>query len=707
MTFNATDAQRLRDLAFNAGYWLLPITPGKKKPAIRGWQEKRCENLALINRAQRIGLVMGKKNLWAFDVDSKHWPKSKNAFNKMLHDHIDSEFDPDEYLHQETPSGGLHFVFKINDADWTDKTMSNQKFAKNHEGEVVLESRGAGGQILIYKEAILSKLESLKEVSSSRIYELIDWANCFDKNPEKKKQYNETVTIKSKHQSSGSDSFKEFNELYKDLPLQYLQKNGFTIVGENKIGIQVKRPGDSTSSHSGVIFHDTGGLKMFSTSTDFEAEEVYTPFDIFKIQNNIDDNHEAIMLAKEQRLIADDIDELMEGIEVAEVAIKKAKKQIKERVRMLKSFSPSEFVSVESKKPPMELIGEVIPMSGLTVLFGLTKVGKSVFAYQLMHEIALGKDIIGGTLKNESGAKKVVFYDNENPRGVIRRRYTVEDDLSTFFWKDLEGKIEIILDNTEDLEELPEKAPTSADYLNEAVEIIQEAIDNGAEVIFVDNMMRLVQGNSKEANIMGDIMLRFKALSETNRVAIILVTHTNKEYKTTKLTPYHIGGSAMTANYASSYIALNRNVSETKYWLTVPAGRFGSPIPGGKCIPYSIKSEGNNTFLEFEEMQFESDMNDEDEDGFWEGTNVRETNQFDIKKRAYQAFHGEADKNCSEVLRLLKAEFGSRAPKDSKTVNAWVCEMENSKIPNIPKNHDAPNSEQASIDLTDINKNLI
>ena len=472
MTFNATDAQRLRDLAFNAGYWLLPITPGKKKPAIRGWQEKRCENLALINRAQRIGLVMGKKNLWAFDVDSKHWPKSKDAFNKMLHDHIDSEFDPDEYLHQETPSGGLHFVFKINDADWTDKTMGNQKFAKNHEGEVVLESRGAGGQILIYKEAILSKLESLKEVSSSRIYELVDWANSFDKKPEKKKQYNETVTITSKHQSSGSDSFKEFNELYKDLPLQYLQKNGFTIVGENKIGIQVKRPGDSTSSHSGVIFHDTGGLQMFSTSTDFEAEEVYTPFDIFKIQNNIDDNHEAIMLAKEQRLIADDIDELMEGIEVAEKKpIKlKAKDFIKDGSLPPFIKTLGEYVEIGKELPPIKgYFDRWISSNAVTMFFAPTGVGKSIAMMYISELVTKGLSF-EPELPNENEPKNVFYIDMELREEDIYDRYPNYLNNKRFFrfqkpvqgephydqYWDMSGhdQLEFLLESSESIENL-------------------------------------------------------------------------------------------------------------------------------------------------------------------------------------------------------------------------------------------------------------
>ena len=39
-------------------------------------------------------------------------------------------------------------------------------------------------------------------------------------------------------------------------------------------------------------------------------------------------------------------------------------------------------------KPPLELIGDCIPMSGLTVLYGLTKTGKSILAYQMMNDLA-------------------------------------------------------------------------------------------------------------------------------------------------------------------------------------------------------------------------------------------------------------------------------------------------------------------------------
>ena len=77
-------------------------------------------------------------------------------------------------------------------------------------------------------------------------------------------------------------------------------------------------------------------------------------------------------------------------------------------------------------------------------------------------------------------------------KGRNFRRYTIDGDLSTFYFKDVESNVSLVLDCIEDLKEPPEKFSTSEELLDQAIEIVTEKINEGFEVIIVDNMMRLV-----------------------------------------------------------------------------------------------------------------------------------------------------------------------------------------------------------------------
>ena len=694
-----------RELAFRAGHWLIPLRDGDSKiPAIKEWTSQRFNDLEGVIESKNIGLVTGYDNLWALDVDSKY-ATNRKEYNDFVFQFIDNHFAPYEYVWQETASKGLHFIFKLkefgNPKDW-----NNKVFTKNAEGKPLLESRGIKGYIKVYNEMVLKSLVTVMSVDEARVQKLVDWARSL--NPE--------ATVEKVNYTSNSPTdfnpFQNFNERNKDYCLRHLESLGYTRVGENSIGIQIKRPGDTHSESSGIIFHDTGKLQMFSTSTPFDTERSYSPFDMFMFANNVTQS-EAVDLAIEQGLIEDPkLERLFDGVSTSAKEETPRKKEKKKPTRVLRAFSPLEFMEVEMNKPPLELIGDCIPMSGLTVLYGLTKTGKSILAYQMMNDLARGNDLFGGFLRNEFGPKKVVYYDNENPRGVISKRYTIDGDLSTFYFKDVESNVSLVLDCIEDLKEPPEKFPTSEELLDQAIEIVTEKINEGFEVIIVDNMMRLVTGNNKESDVMSKIMYKFKSLSETYRVAVILVTHTNKEYKTTRLTPYHISGSAMTANLASTFIALNRNESETKYWLTIPAGRFGTPLGDGQCIPYQMEADSNFIGLKFKELDFESNMIEEDASEFEHVQMSTSIKDFDMKKRCWQIFYQEQNMNASQTAKQLHEEFPNRRKKpiNHKTVNAWAHDMNAwmkerdgipnlDKVPNTQESNNSQNSQDSQMEL--------
>ena len=656
----------IRENLHSKGYFIHPIKHGEKRPLTSGWQTIQCKS-ELLKQPLMVGLGMGHQNLWALDVDSKNWPNGTKDLNNQILEFVKSQFSLTSFVYQYSQSGGLHIIFKIEDADWS--KLGNAKFAKTASGDDLLESRGKGGQIVIYDESgVWSQLDRLESIGMADLSKLISFAQTF--------HFEQPKSNLNSHDNSrwidkGENRW---------IALEYLKSFGWEVVKEESDKFLVKRP-NSTNPHSGTCWKETGAIWLWSSgTTGLDEQRSYSPWDIYQMNKPI----ETEPTERKQSLS-------------------------KKPTRVLRAFSPSEFMEVEMNKPPLELIGDCIPMSGLTVLYGLTKTGKSILAYQMMNDLARGNDLFGGFLRNEFGPKKVVYYDNENPRGVISKRYSNEGDLSTFYFKDVEHNVSLVLDCIEDMIEPPEKFPSSDELLDQAIEIVTEKINEGFEVIIVDNMMRLVTGNNKESDVMSKIMYKFKSLSETYRVAVILVTHTNKEYKTTRLTPYHISGSAMTANLASTFIALNRNEFETKYWLTIPAGRFGTPLGDGQCIPYEMEADSNFIGLRFKELDFESSMVMDEETELVNSMMSTSIKDFDMKRRCWEIFYQEQNMNASQTAIQLHAEFPNRRkkPLNHKTVNAWAHDMnawmkERDGIPNSDnglKPQDSNNSHNSQIDL--------
>jgi hypothetical protein len=66
----------------------------------------------------------------------------------------------------------------------------------------------------------------------------------------------------------------------------------FIIVRQDSKKFHIKRHG-ATSTHSGYVFKDTGGMYLFSTGTIYNSEEYYTPFKAFSCKYFNNDYSEA------------------------------------------------------------------------------------------------------------------------------------------------------------------------------------------------------------------------------------------------------------------------------------------------------------------------------------------------------------------------------------------------------------------------------
>ena len=74
---------------------------------------------------------------------------------------------------------------------------------------------------------------------------------------------------------------------------------------------------------------------------------------------------------------------------------------------------------------PNMLFGELIFEKELTILFSSAGIGKTMLAVQIADHISRGKSF--GTMKNESQAQSVIFFDLELTKKQFQGRYCVRD----------------------------------------------------------------------------------------------------------------------------------------------------------------------------------------------------------------------------------------------------------------------------------------
>ena len=99
------------------GYWLVPLRPGSKIPAVEGWKSKRSRDFATLRSWAKAGLNAGiategfgdgNESLVVLDVDNKNGKDGTRALAELARnrDGLDGTYV------QTTPSGGVHLPYR-------------------------------------------------------------------------------------------------------------------------------------------------------------------------------------------------------------------------------------------------------------------------------------------------------------------------------------------------------------------------------------------------------------------------------------------------------------------------------------------------------------------------------------------------------------------------------------------------------------------
>jgi KaiC/GvpD/RAD55 family RecA-like ATPase len=283
------------------GISVVPVaTDGTKKPAPFSWrkyQDNRPTTQELINwfaqgTQQGVGAICGavSGNLEMLELEGRavaaqiHIQAKDMAENSGL-GHIWQKIQ--EGYCEMTPSGGIHWLYKISDA----QVPGNQKLARrpgeNGGVDVLCETRGEGGFVILAPSGgtchpsgeswnILSgSIATIPTLTFAEREALFSIFRCFDEMP---KIENIAQEVKSREVNLALPGDDYNSKVSWD---QILTPLGWSKVYTKGEATAWRRPGKSEGISATTNFNGKDNLYVFTTSTIFESEHSYSKFAAF------------------------------------------------------------------------------------------------------------------------------------------------------------------------------------------------------------------------------------------------------------------------------------------------------------------------------------------------------------------------------------------------------------------------------------------
>jgi hypothetical protein len=283
-----------------SGISVVPVaTDGSKRPGIDSWkkyQEKMPDVSDLMrwfNKPQDgLGLICGavSGNLEMLELEGRavaegiHEQAADIAAASGLGD-IWKTIN-DGYI-EVTPSGGLHWLYRISDGDVPGNTKIARRPGENGGVEVLVETRGEGGFVIVAPSAgtihpsggawkmLHGSPESIPTLTMAEREALHAIFHAFDSMPQVESIKHEIAPSNDGSLSPGDD----YNQRVQWE--QILEPLGWRKVFTAKGTTYWRRPGKETGISATTGRNGADNLFVFTTSTTFEAERPYSKFAAF------------------------------------------------------------------------------------------------------------------------------------------------------------------------------------------------------------------------------------------------------------------------------------------------------------------------------------------------------------------------------------------------------------------------------------------
>lgn len=391
--------QKIAQRYIDAGFSPIPLRPGTKIPALRGWQKHNVspiDDTSVFANTDALGLVMGFDGIQTLDIDAKHFEGDEYAdFCTLVDDNAPGL--QQRMVIQHTPSGGFHWIFKC------DVIAGNEKLAKNSRGEVTFETRGDGGQIAAWPSKgyrIDGKITNIQRITPDERNILWSCAKMMTAEIAKpepiKNQPNDSVFANDTTLDE-TTPWGAFRAQYSVLDV--LTSAGWTIVRENDRMVYVRRPGNTSAETSGVVFKDSGLFFPFTTSTQFEAEKPHDAFQAFVVLAHNGDFQSAI-----RELRNDGFGQSNEPMGLSDDALfdfdAAEPETLDEMESLLRSLEVDSTIDVDEPEKAIELVFGMDryifgTMGNFSLIQGKAKSRKSYFLSALMAGAIAPHDVCG------------------------------------------------------------------------------------------------------------------------------------------------------------------------------------------------------------------------------------------------------------------------------------------------------------------------
>jgi hypothetical protein len=277
--------QYVKQLA-ELGFSIIPCKATKAPSDGDGWQSKPIKTPEELERLNPDlwGCRAGYNDIECIDVDLKVFSSLQervewwNEYYSFLCDNIENF--PNKVVIAKTMKGGYHILYKCK------AKKGNTKIAAL-EGmkEAIIESRGVGGQFILYGEFLNDRpyhfIDYITDEEREIIWSISKTYNYVDPRLADIPKKSEYTPLNDGDVTPWDDFNKQFNALD-------LVNDEFKIVRVTAKSYVIKRNG-AESPHSGYVFKDSGCMYLFSTGTHYPAEKLLSPFSIYAYKNHLGD----------------------------------------------------------------------------------------------------------------------------------------------------------------------------------------------------------------------------------------------------------------------------------------------------------------------------------------------------------------------------------------------------------------------------------
>lgn len=243
------------------------------------------------------------------------------------------------------------------------------------------------------------------------------------------------------------------------------------------------------------------------------------------------------------------------------------------------------IINARSQPIPKKLFKSLIFENELTIMVADTGVGKTIFAVQIANEI--------------SKTEKVLYLDLELSDKQFQGRYSenYENEFvfnSNFFRVVFKRRFEM---------------PPGIMYEDYFIECLTQLVqDTGAKIVIIDNMTRLITGDTDQAKAAKPLMDSLNNLKFDCNLSMLLLEHTKKVDTSRPIQLNDLQGSKMKANFADAVFTIGRSVKDKnlRYVKQLKVRSCEAEFDSENILVYEVIKE--NSFLHFRFVEFGSEL---------------------------------------------------------------------------------------------------